>query len=231
MLHHCAASTALSAAAFCLPHNYRDSCVSSMRVHICSTYVAYVSLQSDCRESVCVREESETHAVEDLLPPHHCTIPPPPGGLRRGMSGLREGHCAESTGGEQLPRCAACPFGRLRAAFQQGAPPAFGSVSLVDQAFACWSLTRCAHSCLQLVRPLRAADYPTVIGAWALADQRCPADCRALVIFHSLMLCSPLCLFMLAPNPPSVGLICLLFSRHDRAGRSFPCPLKYNLPC
>lgn len=48
----------------------------------------------------------------------------------------------------------------------------------------------CPH-CLQLVRPLRAADYPTVIGAWALSDQRCPADCGALVIFHSLMLRCP----------------------------------------
>lgn len=53
--------------------------------------------------------------------------------------------------------------------------------------------------CLLLVRPLRAADYPTVIGAWALADQRCPADFRALVIFHSLMLCSP-CLFICLPG-------------------------------
>lgn len=39
--------------------------------------------------------------------------------------------------------------------------------------------------CLQLVRPLRADNYPTVIGALVLADQRCPSDCRVLVIFHS----------------------------------------------
>lgn len=96
---------------------------------------------------------------------------------------------------------------------------------------------------LQLVRPLRAADYPTVIGAWALVDQRCPADCRALVIFHSLMLCSPclfvrLCACLPACSPvcsqggkglTSVGFIISAFLiRDDRAWRSFPCPFKKN---
>lgn len=42
--------------------------------------------------------------------------------------------CAESTGGEQSPHCAARPFGCLHAAFQRGAPPAFGSASLVGRA-------------------------------------------------------------------------------------------------
>lgn len=69
--------------------------------------------------------------------------------------------------------------------------------------------------CLLLVRPLRAADYPTVIGAWALADQRYPDDCRALVIFHSLMLCSP-CQFVSLPSCPDTwrlsALLYLLFS-------------------
>lgn len=138
VLHHCAASAALSTAAFCLPQNYRDRCVSSVCVHICSTYVALQRGKVCEKPKVCAEAGSHT--------PHHCTIPPPPSGLRRGMSGLWECHCAESTGGEQLLHCAACPFGRLHAAFQRGAPSAFGSGSLVDQAFACWSLTRCAHS-------------------------------------------------------------------------------------
>lgn len=95
--------------------------------------------------------------------------------------------------------------------------------------------------CLQLVRPLRAADYPTVIGAWALADQRCPADCGALVIFHPLMLCSA-CLhassfFLPACPDPVFGqrgkdltsagfIIPFFFIRHDRTWLSFPCPFE-----
>lgn len=45
LLHHRAASATLSTAAFCLPQNYRDRCVSSMCAHICSMNVAYVSQQ------------------------------------------------------------------------------------------------------------------------------------------------------------------------------------------
>lgn len=65
--------------------------------------------------------------------------------------------------------------------------------------------------CLLLVRPLRADDYPAVIGAWALADQRYPDDCRALVIFHPLVLCSP-CLFAcLSAYPDTWCLSALLY--------------------
>lgn len=139
VLHHGAASAALSSAAFCLPQNYRDRCVSSMCVHI--FYAVYVSLQ---REKVC--NKTEACAIAGSHTPHRCTMLPPSSSLWRAMSGLWEFHCAESTGGEQSLHCAACPFGCLHAAFQRGAPSAFGSESLVDQAFAFWSLTRCAHS-------------------------------------------------------------------------------------
>lgn len=44
--------------------------------------------------------------------------------------------------------------------------------------------------CLLLPGPRRTSHYPSVIGAWAPADQRYPDDGRALVIFHSLMLAS-----------------------------------------
>lgn len=109
------------------------------------TFVLHTLRMFHFRERGNVCDKSKACAVAGSHTLHHCTIPPPPSGLRRGMSGLWECHCAESTGGEQLLHCAACPFGRLHAAFQRGAPSAFGSVSLVDQAFACWSLTRCAH--------------------------------------------------------------------------------------
>lgn len=80
--------------------------------------------------------------------------------------------------------------------------------------------------CLLLVRPLRAADYPTVIGAWALADQRYPDDCRALVIFHSLRLCS-LCQLVCLPacllrHLMSVSFIIPTSLRHDTAVLSLP---------
>lgn len=134
---------------------------------------------------------------------NHSSLPSLLSGLQRGMSGLWECQCAESAGGEQWLRCAASLFGRLHAAFQRGPPSAFGSVSLVDQAFAWWSVTRCAHTACSSSGLWGAADYPAVIGAWALADQRCPADCGALVIFHPLKLCSLCllacpCLFLLA---------------------------------
>lgn len=98
---------------------------------------------------VCLKKKKESHECRTRF-----YAPPTP--LQRcsttkwsaeRMSGLWECHSAESTGGEQWPRCVACLFGRFHAAFQREAPSAFGSVSLVDRAFSCWSLTCCAHCC------------------------------------------------------------------------------------
>lgn len=109
--------------------------------HVCAHFhVAYVKV---CKKTP---KKTEVCAIAGSQTPHHCTMLPPSSSLWRAMSGLWEFHCAESTGGEQSLHCAACSFGCLHAAFQRGAPSAFGSESLVDQAFAFWSLTRCAHS-------------------------------------------------------------------------------------
>lgn len=102
---------------------------SFLHHHICSTYV---SLQ---REGISVWIQSEAYA--GLHSPHMCTIPPAPGGLRRCLS-VRVPLCGVGSSGTIASLCC-CPFGRLHAAFQRGAPPA-------ARCSACWSLTRCAHS-------------------------------------------------------------------------------------
>lgn len=187
-LHHCAVRGALCTAAFCLPQ-LRGQVFDQ---HACAHLfcICYVCVSTDtgavCGKNYDMWRSRFTHS-------NHSSLPSLLSGLQRGMSGLWECQCAESAGGEQWLRCAASLFGRLHAAFQRGPPSAFGSVSLVDQAFAWWSVTRCAHTACSSSGLWGAAHYPAVIGAWALADQRCPADCGALVIFHPLKLCS-LCL-------------------------------------
>lgn len=124
--------------------------ISELQGQVCEqrvfTHLFSCTLHACIAETGICLKKPLNHRETSSHTPRHCTIPPSLSGVRRGTSGLWECHCAESTGGEQWLRCAACPFGRLDAAFQRGAPSAFGSVSLVDQVFACWSLTRCAHS-------------------------------------------------------------------------------------
>lgn len=146
-----------------------------------------------CHRRDVEKVRGKTCAVAGSHTPLHCTIPPPPSGLRRGdVWFVRVPLCWVDRRGTMASLCCLSVW-----------PPSCSISVRATIGFwlceACWPglcllvTDPLCPQCLQLVRPLRAADYPTVIGAWALADQRCPADCGALVIFHSLMLCS-LCL-------------------------------------
>lgn len=104
-------------------------------------------------------------------------------GVWREMSGLWEW-----TGGEQSLHCPPRPFGCRHAV-----PSWRHAVSFWLCGAWCpglWLLVTdpLCPQCLLLLGPQRSGHYPSVIGAWAPADQRYPDDCRALVIFHSLML-------------------------------------------
>lgn len=75
--------------------------------------------------------------------------------LQRGMSGWGEIHCAESTGGYTSVQLVSLPT------FIQhfrDPPSASGYVSHADQAFACWSLSRCS-CCASEACPLSHSNW------------------------------------------------------------------------
>lgn len=186
MLHHCAASAALSTAAFCLPHNYRDRCVSSVCAHL--FYVCCPCLIAE-RGRKCVKKTQDMCSSRFTHSPtlHHSSTTKQSAG--RDVWLVRVPLCWVDRRGTIASLCffsvwppSCCILARGSVGFWLCEPCWPGLCLLVTDPL--------CPQCLLLDRPLRAADYPTVIGAWALADQRCPADCRALVIFHSLVLCS-----------------------------------------
>lgn len=152
----------------------------------------------DCRDGESAWKTPQKCAVAPSQTLHHSSTTK---WSAKRMSGLWECHCAELTGWKQWLCCAACLFGRLHCSILVRGTAGFWLCEPCWPGLCLLVTDPLCPECLQLIRPLRAADYPTVIGAWALADQRWPADCGALVIFHSLMRCSP-CLFVCLPACP-----------------------------